>query len=147
VIFSNNIYISNYHFTHREKLIIPPYDRRVVLYTVKNLEPEWRACSFRQFKTSCRPRPDDLGIPNLQLNEVQWYLDLIRQCKFWMLRILVFFFFRFGLGQFQCIKVGPYQGVSEWREQCEYTKCQRPLLISRFHLSGNNPQQLCLFGT
>jgi hypothetical protein len=33
--FPNNIYLSNYHFTYREKPIIRPYDRWVVLCTVK----------------------------------------------------------------------------------------------------------------
>jgi hypothetical protein len=40
IFFPNNIYLSNYHFTHREiteKSIIRPYDRWVVLCTVKDL--------------------------------------------------------------------------------------------------------------
>jgi hypothetical protein len=50
------------------------------------------------WKKSCRPRPGDLGIQNLQLNEVQWYLDLIRRCK--ILDVITnfgfLFFVRFG---------------------------------------------------
>jgi hypothetical protein len=37
IFFPNNIFLSNYHFTHREKPIIRPYDCWVVLCTVKNL--------------------------------------------------------------------------------------------------------------
>jgi hypothetical protein len=36
-IFPNNVYLSNYHFTHREKPIIQPYGHGVVLCTVENL--------------------------------------------------------------------------------------------------------------
>jgi hypothetical protein len=38
--FPNNIYLSNYHFTHREKPIIQSYDCWVVLCTVKNLNKQ-----------------------------------------------------------------------------------------------------------
>jgi hypothetical protein len=37
IFFPNIIYLLNYHFTHREKSIIRPYDRWVILCTVKNL--------------------------------------------------------------------------------------------------------------
>jgi hypothetical protein len=49
-IFPNNIYLSNYYVTHREKPIIHMYDRQVVLCTVKTSmeyrsKPETNACN------------------------------------------------------------------------------------------------------